>query len=206
MGLDSTASITQDHFFSRSSYVDVTAHILYAQCDMRMVASPMPTPKSAFVWFSNSLSGKGSVNTLTIVTPLGLGIGIGSLASAFIPSKSSTSTTTKTYPTSPPPGTVNTTTSMSAFNPSSENALAAAFLANAATYTTNQVNVPTGDLQIWKAVRQAIVKAVKSMNCNLMSGQSPEQSDDRYPVTASQGPHAMAPFCQGWVPAPTTSP
>jgi hypothetical protein len=233
VGLDSLASITQDRFFSRTAYVDVTAHILYAQCDMNGAPSPTqvpvngqmsrtkagkvaklmptptptptPTPKSAFVWFSNGLSGKGSVNTLTIVTPLALAIGIGSLAAAFIPSKSSTNTTTKTYPTTPPPGTVNTTTSMSAFNPSSENSLAAAVFTGGAAYTASQISVPTSDLQTWKAVYQAIVKAIKSMNCPLIPGMRAPSTDERYIVPASQGT-AKAPFCKDWKPPSLTSP
>jgi hypothetical protein len=165
---------------------------------------PTPTPRSAFVWFSNSLAGQGSVNTLTLVTPIGLAVGLGSLAAAFIPSKSSTNTRTKTFPTSPPPGTVNTTTSTSAFNPSSENTIAAAVFTGGAAYTASQVSVPTGDLQTWIAVRLAIMNAVKRMNCPANPKNTPATSQDRYPALPSQGaPPAMAPFCQGWMPAAT---
>src|SRR5580704_8506570 len=99
VGLDSAASLTRDHFFSRSAYVDITAHILYAQCNMQVAQSPKrtATPKSAFVWFSNSISGKGTVDTLTLVSPLALAVALGSISTAFIPSKSQVNTTTKTF-------------------------------------------------------------------------------------------------------------
>jgi hypothetical protein len=222
VGLDSAASLTRDHFFSRSSYVDITAHILYAQCNMQVAQasgndprSKTPTgppkltatPKTAFVWFSNSISGKGTVDTLTLVSPLALAVALGSISTAFIPSKSQVNTTTKTFPSSPPPGTVNTSTSASNFSPSSNNSLAAAVFAGGATYNANPASALTGDLQTWLAVHQAMVNAVKSMNCPPNPLSTPETTDEKHRQPASQGP-AKAPFCQGWAPTatPPTSP
>lgn len=230
VGLDSSANMTRDHFFSRSAYVDITTHILYAQCDMQAAQAsaddsvsralsgqpkrtattnpaPKPTPKSAFVWFSNSISGKGTVDTLTLVSPLALAVALGSISMAFIPSKSQTNTTTKTFPASPPPGTVNTSTTASAFSPSSNNSLAAAVFAGGATYNANPAAALTGDLQSWLAVHQAMVNAVKSMNCPPNPRSTPEAADEKSLHPASQGP-APAPFCQGWIPAvtPPTTP
>lgn len=213
VGLDSSASITRDHFFSRSAYVDITAHILYAQCNMQVARAsgrtpaPKPTPKSAFVWFSNSISGKGTVDSLTLVSPLALGVALGSVATAFIPSKSQVNTTVKTFPSSPPPGTVNTATSSSNFSPSSNNSLAAAVFAGGATYNSNTPTVLAGDLQTWLAVHQAMVNAVKSMNCPPNPQSTPEANDETRRRPASQG-LARAPFCQGWEPTatPATSP
>lgn len=222
VGLDSSANMTRDHFFSRSAYVDITAHILYAQCDMQVAQAsgddarsrnlswrskrmtttnpdPKPTPKAAFVWFSNSISGKGTVDTLTLVSPLALAVALGSISMAFIPSKTQSNTTTKTFPSSPPPGTVNTSTTASAFSPSSNNSLAAAVFAGGATYNANPAAALTGDLQTWLAVHQAMVNAVKSMNCPPNPQSTPEAVDEKHAHPASQGP-AMAPFCQGWVP------
>jgi hypothetical protein len=221
VGLDSSANMTRDHFFSRSAYVDITAHILYAQCNMQVaqasgddsrsktptgqpkrMPTTKPTPKSAFVWFSNSISGKGTVDTLTLVSPLSLAVALGSLSTAFIPSKSQVNTTTKTFPSSPPPGTVNTSTSASAFSPNSNNSLAGAVFAGGATYNANPSSALTGDLQTWLAVHQAMVNAVKSMNCPPNPLSTPEATDEKHRHPASQGP-AKAPFCQGWVPTAT---
>ena len=221
VGLDSAANLTRDHFFSRSAYVDITAHILYAQCNMQVAQASVndpssktstgppkrtATPKSAFVWFSNSISGKGTVDTLTLVSPLALVVALGSISMAFIPSKSQVNTTTKTFPKSPPPGTVNTSTTASNFSPSSNNSLAAAVFAGGATYNANPSTALTGDLQTWLAVHQAMVNAVKSMNCPPNPQSTPETTDEKHRQPASQGP-AEAPFCQGWAPAATpTSP
>jgi len=222
VGLDSAANLTRDHFFSRSAYVDITAHILYAQCNMQVAQTsgtqpklrmstvapkPVATPRTAFVWFSNSISGKGTVDTLTLISPLALVVALGSISTAFIPSKSQINTTTKTFPSSPPPGTVNTSSSASNFSPSANNSLAAAVFAGGATYNANPQSALTGDLQTWLAVHQAMVNAVKSMNCPPNPMSTPETTDEKHRQPASQGP-ARAPFCQGWAPlaTPTTSP
>ena len=46
VGLDSAANLTRDHFFSRSAYVDITAHILYAQCNMQVAQASVNDPSS----------------------------------------------------------------------------------------------------------------------------------------------------------------
>jgi hypothetical protein len=228
VGLDSTASIVLDHFFSRSAYVDLTAHILYAQCDMTLGfdqsttsgnnRAPKPTtdlykpksaptskstPKAAFVWFAYT-SGHGNVNTLTLVTPIALSVGLGSLVTAFIPSKSQTTTTVQTFPASPPPGTQNTTSSMSAFTPSQESSLAAAVYAGGAAYAANQLSVPTGDQQTWYAVYDAITKVANHMHCPSRTVRNdgtpmttPRPPTEAYPAFESQG-SSVAPFCEGW--------
>jgi hypothetical protein len=67
--------------------------------------------------------------------------------------------------------------------------------------------VLVGDLQTWLAVHQAMVNAVKSMNCPPNPLSTPEAADEKHRRPASQG-LAMAPFCQGWAPTatPATSP
>jgi hypothetical protein len=102
---------------------------------------------------------------------------------------------------------VNTSTSASNFSPASNNSLAAAVFAGGATYNSNTASVLVGDLQTWLAVHQAMVNAVKSMNCPPNPQSTPEAADEKHRRPASQG-LAMAPFCQGWVPTatPATSP
>ncbi len=153
--LDSDARYTKNNVISQTSRDEITAHALYAQCDLPRDRPPAPkttpTPKVGFVWFSRSQVGFGNVTIVTPLQPLALLLGLGSLVTPFIPAKTISNTTT----ISQPPVTNSTMTS-SSFNPSSSGALATGLLTGFLGFSSSQVLVPTGDLQAWRAVGDAI--------------------------------------------------
>lgn len=197
----------KDRLFSRTTYTEIAADVLYAQCfpDASRTAKidgHKQAPRTAFVWQSKFEDRTGYHTEPMPLPALSVLLAFGAGLATFLPAKSGSSTTTRVFPVmSPIPGggavSQVVTGSTSTTNSSSLADISTAVLAQSFTYTANLTKISNDDEQAWNAANQAMSDAVSEANCPFAQA-SPAPTPSLSParsLSPSPSPKPAAPFC-----------
>lgn len=196
-GLLSVANGSRNRLLSKSSYTEIAANVLYAQC------VPTHPPSTMFVWTSRLEDRAGWHTVDTPLPALSLILALGAGLETFLPEKQGTSTTTRLFPpVTPIPigGAVSevVTSTTSTARSSSLGDIATAILAQSFSYTNNVTTISADDEQAWEAADHAMADAVSEANCPKgKTSPTPVPSPSVSPAMAPNPstPRSRAPFC-----------